>query len=88
VRFKVEKVHDYLNTMRFDVSQVNFGNHSFPTHLGNSSNSSTVTDPKWMRCNMIFGGDPYLTFETPFKEELNSFEQYLNQTYPELRILK
>jgi hypothetical protein len=56
--------------------------------LGNSSNTSTAVDPKWMRCNMLIGGDPYLTFETPYIEELDSFYQYLNDTYPELRILK
>jgi hypothetical protein len=73
VKFKIEKVHDYLNTMRIDVSQVNLGNHSFPTHLGNATNSTTFEDPKWMRCNMILGEDPYLTIETPYIDELDSF---------------
>ena len=88
IKFKVEKVHDFLNTMRIDVSQINLGNHSFPTHLGNSTNSTTFEDPKWMRCNMILGEEPYLTIETPYIDELDSFEVYLNQTYPEIRILR
>jgi len=88
VRYKVEKVHDYLKTLRFDVSQLNLGNHSFPTHLGNISNSSTVEDPKWMRANMILGGEPYLTIETPYLEELDSLHEYINATYPEIRILR
>lgn len=88
VRFKIEKVHENLNTMRIDVSQINLGNHSFPTHLGNSSNSSTVEDPKWMRCNMILGENPYLTIETPYQEEMDNFSIFMNDTYPELRLVR
>lgn len=88
VRFKSEQVHEYLKTLRIDVSEIKLGNHSFPTHLGNNSNSSTYEDPKWMRANMIIGGEPYLTIETPYIEELKTFEQYLNETYPEVRIFK
>jgi hypothetical protein len=96
VRLHIEKVHEYLNTLRFDVSSLNLGNHSFPTQLGNSSsnssnftNSSTPTsDPKWMRSNLILGGDPYITFETPYMEDIDDFLLYMNVTYPEIKMLK
>ena len=81
-------MHDSLNTMRIDVSQINLGNHSFPTHLGNATNSTTFEDPKWMRCNMILGEDPYLTIETPYVDDLDSFQAYLNKTYPEIKVLR
>ena len=37
---------------------------------------------------MILGEDPYLTIETPYIDELDSFHAYLNKTHPEIRVLR
>lgn len=67
-----------------------FGNYSLPTHLrtnfteNETVESTTPEDPKWMRVNMILGGDPFITFETPYIEDLNEFKDYMALYYPEI----
>lgn len=91
IRYHMEQVHENLKTMRFDVSQVNMGNYSFPTHLGNindTSNFSTPEDPKWIRANLIIGSDPFITFETPFPEDVSEYLAYMGFVYPEISLIR
>jgi hypothetical protein len=88
VRYHIEDVQEHLRTMRVDVSSVMFGNFTFPTHYGVNITDpvSTPEDPKWMRLNLIIGSDPFITYETPYIEELNDFIDYMATHYPEVKI--
>lgn len=40
-----------------------------------------------MRMNFMLGSDPFITFETPYMEDLNEFQAYMNHFYPEIKII-
>ena len=56
----------YLNTMRIDIGNIQFSNYTLPTHLNTTDANGTRVDLGWLRVNLILGGDPFLTYETPY----------------------
>lgn len=83
VKYHIEPVHEYLNTMRIDASDVMLGNYSF---LPMVSVFNETAEKEWMRVNLILGGDPFMTFETPHREDLNDYISFMNMTHPEIKL--
>jgi hypothetical protein len=75
--------------MRIVASDINLGNFSFLSKKNNSNgtadNTTGQTEEDWVRVNWILGGEPYLTFETNEKKDLDDYQAYMSQSFPELK---
>lgn len=41
-----------------------------------------------MRVNLILGSDPFITYETPYLEELDEFQTYMSYFYPDITLTR
>jgi hypothetical protein len=58
VRYHIENVNNYMNTLRFEISELKLG--SF--FLSNLQANQTNKNLDLIRVNMILGGEPYVIY--------------------------